>query len=139
MIVLYLAFFFILRDIHTEFHSDCTNLYIPINSAQKFPFLHILPNTCYLFSFDDNHSDKCEVLSHCCFDLHLCNSNAEHLFLYFLAICMSSLEKCLFRSSAHFFIGLFGLYLISSDMSCLYIWILTPSQSYHLQIFSLIP
>ena len=29
-----------------------------------FPFFCILPNICY---FDDSHSDKCEVISHCCF------------------------------------------------------------------------
>ena len=63
MVVLFLLFW----GISILFSIMATQIYIPINSSEVFSFLYTLIDTCFLF--DDSHSDKCEVILHCGFDL----------------------------------------------------------------------
>ena len=55
-----------LRNLHT-ISIVAVSIYIPTNSARAFPFI-----VCRLF--DEGHSDQCEVISHCSFDLLFSNN-----------------------------------------------------------------
>ena len=105
-------------------HHQCTR--VPLS---PYPCHHI----CYLMlAIMTNVRWYLIVVLICIF---LMINNIEHLFMCLLAVCISSLEKCLFRSSAHFLIGLF-VFWCWVVWYVYVLWILTPFQSYQLQIFS---
>lgn len=56
-------------------------IYLPTNSAQGFPFLHMPTKNCYPCIFDDRYSNRQEVISPCDFNLHFPDDyNAEDFF-----------------------------------------------------------
>ena len=51
------------------------SIYIPTNSARAFLFSTASPVFFVCRLFDEGHSDWCEVISHCSFDLHFSNND----------------------------------------------------------------
>lgn len=121
-----------LRNGQTVFHSGCT-ICILIRSVRGLQFLHILNAFC-LFHFNHSVSVKW-FLTVVWIPISLVTNDVEYLLICLLAISVSSLEKGLFKSFAHFLISYASFCCWLMRISYLF-WILDPYHIYNFQIFS---
>ena len=111
-----------LKNHHTIFQSGCISINFP--PAMQECSLFSTPSPDFFFLVDFLMMVILTgvrwylIVALIC--ISLIRSDVEHLFTCLLAICMSSLEKCLVRSLSHFLIELF-VFLVLNCMSCLYI------------------